>query len=210
MSRSNSETMMRAHLASVLAGLSALPLIGPLTLRSITLVVLLSPATAMSQPATIDDFTSAPATRWRFFTDGVMGGVSTGRVVFSEERATAFARLTGEVSTANNGGFIQMRTSLPDGAPAGSAGVRVVVRGNGERYFVHLRTTDARLPWQFHQAGFPTSAAWEEIRLPFESFKATGGLRRDGIRPDALMSLGIVAYGRDHEARIDIREIGFY
>lgn len=164
----------------------------------------------MAQPVTIDDFTSGPEARWRFFTDGVMGGVSTGRTVFTEEQGTALARMTGEVSTANNGGFIQIRTALPDGAPADATGVRLVVRGNGERYFVHLRTRGTRLPWQYYQAGFETSSEWQEIRLPFDGFSASGGLMRTTLRPEGLTSIGIAAYGRDHEVRIDIRAVGFY
>ena len=164
----------------------------------------------MTQPVIIDDFTSGPEARWRFFTDGVMGGVSTGRATFTEERGTAFARMTGEVSTANNGGFIQIRTTLPSGAPADTAGVRLVARGNGERYFVHLRTSGTRLPWQYYRAGFQTSAEWQEVRLPFAAFKASGGMMRSALRPDRLTSVGIVAYGRDHEALIEVREVGFY
>jgi hypothetical protein len=53
-----------------------------------------------------------PQTRWRFFTDQVMGGVSTGVIAFAQEDGTSFARMTGRVSTANRGGFIQMRLDL--------------------------------------------------------------------------------------------------
>ena len=45
--------------------------------------------------------------RWRFFTDGVMGGVSTGQAVIADGALT----ITGDVSTDNNGGFIQARLS---------------------------------------------------------------------------------------------------
>ena len=88
----------------------------------------------------IEDFTMQPETRWRFFTDQVMGGVSTGGVVFAQEDGQSFARMTGQVSTANRGGFIQMRLDLSSPPPEGTTGVRLVVRGNGQRYFVHLRT----------------------------------------------------------------------
>ena len=43
---------------------------------------------------------------------------------------------------------------LPDAVPSDATGVRLVVRGNAERYFVHLRTTGTVLPWQYYQAGF--------------------------------------------------------
>jgi hypothetical protein len=30
------------------------------------------------------------------------------------------------------------------------------------------------------------------------------------VKPRAIRSLGVVAYGRDHQAEIDVAEIGFY
>jgi hypothetical protein len=89
----------------------------------------------------IDDFTMQPETRWRFFTDQVMGGVSTGGIAFAQDDGTPYARMTGRVSTANRGGFIQMQLDLASPPPEGTTGVRLVVRGNAQRYFVHLRTS---------------------------------------------------------------------
>lgn len=81
-----------------------------------------------------------PETRWRFFTDQVMGGVSTGGIGFVRDDGSSCARITGRVSTANPGGFIQMRLDLDNPPPEGTTGVRLVPRGNSQRYFVHLRT----------------------------------------------------------------------
>lgn len=179
-------------------------------LAAVILVLLASAASVIAEDMMIDDFTSQPETRWRFFSDTVMGGVSTGGVRFLSEGGSAYARLTGQVSTANNGGFIQMRTELPSPAPEGSEGIRLSVRGNDQRYFVHLRTGGTILPWQYYQAGFDAPRGWAEIRLPFESFEPSGGLLRRLPRAQGLKSLGIVAFGRDHEAELDVREVGFY
>lgn len=81
----------------------------------------------------IADFTMQPATRWRFFTDQVMGGRSTGGVTFVQEDGTSFARMTGRVSAANRGGFIQMRLDLASPRPEVTTRVRLIVRGNGQR-----------------------------------------------------------------------------
>ena len=151
-----------------------------------------------------------PETRWRFFTDQVMGGVSTGGVAFTQEEGTAFARMTGQVSTANRGGFIQMRLDLATPPPEGTTGVRLIVRGNAQRYFVHLRTGGTLLPWQYYQASFDVTESWSEVRLPLDAFKASGALLRGVPNPASLTSVAIVAYGRDHDARIDVREVGFY
>lgn len=163
----------------------------------------------LSGDALIEDFTMQPENRWRFFTDQVMGGVSTGGVTFAQEDGTSFARMTGRVSTANRGGFIQMRLDLATPPPEGTTGVRLIVRGNDQRYFVHLRTDGTLLPWQYYQAGFDVTESWSEVRLPLDAFDASGGLLRNLPAPGSLTSVAVVAYGRDHDARIDVREVGF-
>ena len=167
-------------------------------------------AEATGEAMGIEDFAMQPETRWRFFTDGVMGGVSTGQVAFVQEGGRSHARMTGSVSTANRGGFIQMRLDLARPPAAGTTGVRLVVRGNDQRYFVHLRTTGTMLPWQYYQAGFDVTRAWSEVRLPFEAFRASGALLRTVPRPGSLTSLAVVAFGRDHDAEIELREVGFH
>lgn len=165
---------------------------------------------AFAQPARIEDVQMQPETRWRFFTDGVMGGLSTGQVVFLTEGGRRHARMTGRVSTANRGGFIQMRLDLDSPPAPGTTGVRLVARGNDQRYFVHLRTSGTILPWQYYQAGFDVTRAWAEVRLPFAAFRASGAFLSRTPRPEGLTSLAVVAYGRDHEAEIEVREVGFY
>ena len=185
----------------------------PLVFAALLLCGASPPALAeepLSGDALIEDFTMQPETRWRFFTDQVMGGVSTGGVTFSREAGQPFARMTGKVSTANRGGFIQMRLDLTSPPPDGATGVRLIVRGNDQRYFVHLRTDGTLLPWQYYQAGFDVTESWTEIRLPLDAFSASGALLRSVPAPGSLTSVGLVAYGRDHDARIDIREVGFY
>lgn len=180
-----------------------------LALRPLALALLMVPASAMADAFMTDRFEDAPETRWRFFTDTVMGGVSTGDLVFADHDGTPMARLSGSVSTRNNGGFIQMRRddiSVPDMA----LGVRLMVRGNNQPYFVHLRTSGTVLPWQYYQARFDAVETWREIRLPFDTFTPSGRLLRTRLKPETITSIGIVAYGRDHEARIDVREVGFY
>jgi hypothetical protein len=151
-----------------------------------------------------------PWNRWRFLTDGVMGGLSTGRLDVVEEEGMPHVRMTGRVSTANRGGFIQMRTALDTPLPAHAAGLRLIARGNGERYFVHLRTTGTLLPWQFYQAGFDVPASWTEIRLSLGDFRAAGGFLRLPPLAESITSVAVAAYGRDHAALIEVRDLDFY
>ncbi|MEY4696125.1 MAG: hypothetical protein RIT14_553 [Pseudomonadota bacterium] len=185
----------------------------PLLMAVAAICAALTPAmaqTPLDRPMMIEDFKMQPETRWRFFTDQVMGGLSTGGVDFATEDGQAFARMTGRVSTANRGGFIQMRLDLATPPPEATTGVRLIVRGNDQRYFVHLRTTGTLLPWQYYQASFDVTQSWAEVRLPLDAFAASGALLRSVPRADSLASVAIVAYGRDHDALIDVREVGFY
>jgi hypothetical protein len=179
------------------------------TLAVMAVLVSTAPA-ATAENILIEDFENQPETRWRFVADTVMGGVSSGQVEFIREDGDIHAHMTGSVSTENNGGFIQIRMDLQAPPPKGTVGLRLVVRGNDQRYFAHLRTSGTVLPWQYYQAGFEVTPEWSEVRLPFEAFKASGRLLRTVPKAQSLKSVGIVAFGRNHEAVIDVREVGFY
>ncbi len=173
-------------------------------------ILILGTATAEAGETLAEDFSGSPETRWDYVADSVMGGVSSGQVFFLTEGDVDFARLTGTVSTENNGGFIQFRRKLSDRPTSDTAGVRIVVRGNGEQYFIHLRTKGTVLPWQYYEAEFKTTESWTEILLPFSSFKASGAMLRSTPTPTGITSIGVVAYGRDHQARLDVSKVSFY
>ena len=163
-----------------------------------------------AQAMVFDSFDGTPESRWEFLSDQVMGGVSTGQLRFARGGDGVFARLTGQVSTENRGGFIQFRRAISPALPSGLQGVRLITRGNGQRYFVHLRSTGTVLPWQYYQAGFETGPSWAEVRLPFAAFNRSGRMLRSVPQAGSLTSIGIVAYGRDHNAQVDVREVGFF
>lgn len=141
---------------------------------------------------------------WSYLADTVMGGVSEGTARIED----GALRLTGTVSTENSGGFIQARTEV-DGAPDGADGLRIEVRGNGDTYFIHLRTRRTRLPWQYYQARFETSTGWNEVTLRWSDFRPSGRLLPPRPAPAELRSVGLVAYGRDHEADVSLRAFGW-
>ena len=49
---------------------------------------------------------------WSFFTDGVMGGKSSGKAIIENYMDKLCYRMKGNVTTENNGGFIQMRVRI--------------------------------------------------------------------------------------------------
>ena len=158
----------------------------------------------------VSDYAPPPVTEWRYISDQVMGGVSEGGARAEAVDGEMYLRLTGAVSTENNGGFIQARADLDRGFPAEAQGIVLQVRGNGERYYVFLRTRGTILPWQFYNAPFQTSGEWQTVRLPFTAFQPSGRMLRATPLPDTVTSLGVVAYGRDHRADVTARWIGLY
>ena len=176
-----------------------------------------SPAPASHQ-VLLEGFSGVPQDRWEFIADTVMGGVSSGTVQFLSIDVQGFLKLTGTVSTANNGGFIQARLPLDQTTtnplPANAQGIWLKTRGNGQKYFVHVRTSGTLLPWQYYQASFEATRDWRVIELPWASFNPSGGLSgsllRDEPRAQKVKSIAIVAFGRDHEADVEVAEIGYY
>jgi hypothetical protein len=151
-----------------------------------------------------DVMTPAGEVDWIYLADTVMGGVSEGRS-WTED---GILRLAGTVSTENRGGFIQARTYVDQGLPEGTTGLRLRVRGNGERYFVHLRTFLTPLPWQYYQAGFETGPDWAEVTIPLSEFEPSGRLMPLSVSPDLVRSVAVVAYGRDHVADLSVAALG--
>ena len=167
-----------------------------------------------SEPLTFS-MTDDMAAHWRFVTDGVMGGVSRGGLRFGQDAdGTGFAHMTGTVSTANNGGFIQFRAGVDFSRIVTTGisltGIRIRARGNDQTYYIHLRTRDTRRPWHYYSAAFTVNGTWQQHTLPFSGFTHSAGHTPPTPAVDQLTSIGIVAYGRDHTADIAVSDISFY
>ncbi|TNF91563.1 MAG: CIA30 family protein [Gammaproteobacteria bacterium] len=148
---------------------------------------------------------------WRLITDNVMGGVSKGKLLRTEREGKKCTLLSGNVSTENNGGFIQIALDIDKSlAEKASAyeGVRVQVYGNAEQYNVHLRTRDLWLPWQAYRSSFYSAAKWQLVDLPFNAF--TPYKTKTRLTISRLKRVGIVAIGRDFSADICVGPLGFY
>ena len=150
---------------------------------------------------------------WQYTSDRVMGGVSDGQVTLEQDGETYYARLTGNVSTANNGGFIQFRSgvSFANSEKEGKnlQGVRLNVRGNGETYYIHIRTNESWSPSDYYATTFIASEEWQVIDLPFNKFKRRWS-KNSALDPKKIRRFGIVAYGKDFIADVSVSTIEFY
>lgn len=148
---------------------------------------------------------------WRIFTDSVMGGISNGQLLPAVIAKENCLHLTGAVSLANNGGFLQASLDLSESAffdASSYQGIEIDVYGNGEIYNMHLRTRDTQIVWQSYRASFQTQPNWQHIRLAFSDFspyRIVTPLNRSCLR-----RLGIVAIGREIQADIAFANLRFY
>ena len=154
-----------------------------------------------------DNFTNK--NEWTFITDNVMGGVSEGGVEFNSFDSDVYALLSGDVSTENNGGFIQIRRELKNIDLGKAKSIRLYARGNNEKYFIFLRTTGTILPWQYYSHEFTVDEEYNEFIMQIQDFKKSGSLLAKQINPKKITSIGIVAYGRDHYAELYVKELEF-
>ena len=170
-----------------------------------------------SQAYLIDDFSkddgiSSLGTKWRMFTDRVMGGLSSASSGFEVIDGRRCLRLQGSVSLENNGGFVQVALPLELNGRFFDAGdfkgIRLWVRGNGENYYVHLRTDQSVRPWQYFGAEFPTTENWEEVEIPFQKFKSENFSSQ--LNAKKLRRIGIVAIKKEFQADIAVSRLEFY
>ena len=149
--------------------------------------------------------------KWNFVTDQVMGGVSTGKFIVEEVDGMKCYRMTGNVSTKNNGGFIQIRTKLsPEINSKDFNGVYIKVYGNEKSYNLHLRTGLTLAPWQYYSYTFTTTKNWTEIRAPLKEFKKSNFYQPKSILGQNIKSIGLVAGFDNFKSDICLGEIGFY
>lgn len=157
------------------------------------------------------DYRATLGTEWRLVTDGVMGGVSSGKLLLEVKEGRHCLNLRGKVSLDNNGGFIQAALSLaPDGNYDASSfsGLLIDVYGNNQSYNIHLRTSDLWLPWQAYRQSFNATSEWQTYRLPFAGFDAYRTTTRLNVKK--LKRIGVVAIGREFDADICIGRMAFY
>ncbi len=109
---------------------------------------------------------------WRIVNDGVMGGLSKGKMEMTGEGTMKF---WGDLSTKNNGGFSMMTSQKVDLNLSNDLGLLVKVRGDGRAYTARL-TTDARYRGMevSFSADFKTKAGqWARAKIPFSDFRGS-------------------------------------
>jgi len=111
---------------------------------------------------TIYDFsTNANTTNWRVVDDGVMGGLSTGKLRVNSD---GHGEYTGTVSTENNGGFSSLRYRFDAVEVSGKQTMVLRIKGDGKKY--QFRVKDKTNQYHSYIYTFKTSGKWETIKIP--------------------------------------------
>lgn len=95
------------------------------------------------------DLGAAP---WYVTNDGVMGGLSEGRVEQVDNKVIFF----GAISTENNGGFTSVFKAIKPPSPAETA-IKVCIKGDGNDYQLRLRSSVMAYPLSY-KVSFATQA----------------------------------------------------
>lgn len=164
----------------------------------------------------IDDFSdpsrASNGRTWRLVSDRVMGGVSSGRAEHLIHHGRRALRMTGEVSLANNGGFLQVNLDLAEEGQAIDAsawnGIAITLHGDGGHYAVNLRSTDLDRPWQSFRAPLVSAPNWQCHRLPFESFLPQRTDR--ALDPSRLRRIGVIAIGEARHIDVALGDLRFF
>ena len=158
-----------------------------------------------------DSTRAKAALQWELVTDEVMGGTSTGEIEMIKHDKRNCMHITGTVTVGKRAGFIQARTTLNKKVAfdvSGYDGVYLKVKGNGQKYAVHIRNHKTWLHWQHYKATFQTNEKWQDIKIPFKDL--TPYKLKHKFDRKKLKTIAIVAADQEMQADIYVSEIGFY
>lgn len=172
-------------------------------------VVSVTAGTGEQEIVTIIDFSRGDAT-WPHINDGVMGGVSSGRMSAGESYAT----FQGTVSFENNGGFSSVRSPAVVIDLSMYEGLILRVRGDGKRYGFRLKT-DASFDGVSYQVQIePPAGEWTEISAPFTDFIPVyrGRVVRNHppLDPSRIATFGLIISRQEGPFRIDVASVRAY
>jgi NADH dehydrogenase [ubiquinone] 1 alpha subcomplex assembly factor 1 len=158
---------------------------------------------------TIIDFSRGDAT-WTHINDGVMGGVSSGRMSAGD----CYATFQGTVSFENNGGFSSVRSPFVVHDLSMYEGLVLRVRGDGKRYGFRLKTDASWDGVSYEVQIEPPAGEWTEISAAFTDFIPVyrGRVVQDHppLDPSRIATFGLIISRQEGPFRIDVASVRAY
>ena len=158
---------------------------------------------------TIIDFSQGDTT-WPHINDGVMGGISSGKMSAAE----GYATFRGTVSFENNGGFSSVRSQAVVHDLSAFEGLVLRVRGDGKRYGFRLKTDTSFDGVSYQVQIEPPAGKWTEISVRFNDFIPVyrGRVVRDHppLDPGRIATFGLIISRQEGPFRLDIESVKAY
>ncbi|MEM7110548.1 MAG: CIA30 family protein [Bacteroidota bacterium] len=130
-------------------------------------------------------------TDWRVVNDGVMGGLSTGEVKYSETSMT----FSGDVSLENNGGFASIRSAYAKRDLSVFKKIKIKYRSEGYDFGLSL-SRDRRFWIPNYKQNLPqTDGQWKTIEFDLMEFKEYYVGRPTGAKIDGDLLAQIIQIG---------------
>ena len=155
------------------------------------LAIVVSHFPTMLKANTIASFEDSKVLRdWAVVNDTVMGGVSQSAFEQTDE---GNLRFTGELSLANNGGFVSIRNRSRQLGLGDAREIALRVRGDGRTYYLDLRSNRQQMAGSFRAAFTTVENDWQEVSIPLNKFVAQSfgrPLRNVKLDPSTITSIG--------------------
>lgn len=113
---------------------------------------------------------------WNIINDGVMGGLSKGRVTFTENTLS----FTGSVSLANNGGFTSFKSPFQIYDLSAYDHVSIRMKGKGQKFALTLETNEIWYLPYFKKEMTLDGKDWQTVKLKLADFQEYRIGRRTG------------------------------
>ena len=68
------------------------------------------------------------------------------------------------------------------------------------------RTNEEKKLWKDES----TNEKWKEVIIPFDDFEKSATFMPKKLKADTIRTIGLVAYGKDHNADVSIANLEFY
>lgn len=156
----------------------------------------------------IFDFESnSSLSEWYVVNDGVMGGLSEGKLSINKKGNAIFE---GTVSLENYGGFTSVRYGFEPKNIEGKSKAVIHLKGDGKSYQFRVKTNTN--DWLSYVYTFDTSGSWETISIPLDEMYPSFRGRKLDMPNFPIENLSeitfLIANKRAEDFRLEIDKIG--
>ncbi|MEM6542217.1 MAG: CIA30 family protein, partial [Bacteroidota bacterium] len=119
------------------------------------------------QKVEFDFGTTKDGTNWQILNDGVMGGLSKGEILFTENSL----KFSGAVSLENYGGFTSVKSPFQEFTLANKSRVKIRYKTSGQSIAISLENSRAFYKPYFKLELEDTEDSWKTKEIAIEQFK---------------------------------------